>query len=304
MASPELATVVEHMQRISELSLSSGPHTMQKRALLDMYFAAAPEILTVTARMLPVLVGELACEWLIPDECDLSRRVLYLHGGSWMAGSSSSHRPLIARLAVATGCPVLAVNYRLAPEFPFPAGLEDAIHAFQWLAGHSPEGEQPADKLFIMGDSAGGNLTLASMLALKQGGKRLPDAAVVFSPAANLEYERAEAQELDPRDPILNAKLLPFIVANYVQEQANLKDPLVSPLYGDLAGLPPTLLQVGDAEILYDDGCSFAEAANAQGSQVQLSVWPDMPHVFQGFAPLLPEAVQAIDELANFIRGF
>lgn len=304
MASPELDIVVRHMRRVAEMSVTSGAHPLHKRALLDLYFAATPEILSVEADVRPVLVGELACEWLIPKGCQQDRRILYIHGGSWMAGSSASHRGLTSRIAALTGCPVLAINYRLAPEFPYPAGLEDAIHSLQWLRHNSPDGESTARRLFVMGDSAGGNLTLATLLAVKLGGQALPDAAVAFSPATDLNYERPVAVELDDKDPILSAQALPLIVANYLQDQANLKDPLVSPVYGDLAGLPPVLLQVGDAEILYDDGCRFAQSAKEQGSDVRLSVWPQMPHVFQGFAPVLPEANQALKEVAEFLEEF
>lgn len=304
MASQQLNTVVSHMQRLAQMSVSSGPHALHKRALLEMYFAAGPEILTIEATPRPVAVGELAAEWLLPEAGDSKRRMLYLHGGSWMAGSSSSHRPLIARLAKLTGCAVLAINYRLAPEFPYPAGLEDAIHAFQWLQTNGPEGESPADTLFIAGDSAGGNLTLATMLALKQGGKVIPDAAVVFSPATDLNFDRPEIAARDELDPILNSDVLPLIVANYVQQRSNINDPLVSPICGDLGQLPPTLLQVGEAEILYDDCLRFAEAAQAQGAALELSCWPEMPHVFQGFAPLLPEATEALVEVQAFCNRF
>lgn len=304
MASQELNTVVSHMHQLAQMSVASGAHALHKRALLEMYFAAAPEILTIEAEPRPILVGELAAEWLIPAVCNPKRRMLYLHGGSWMAGSSSSHRPLIARLAKLTECAVLAINYRLAPEFPFPAGLEDAIHAFQWLQANGPEGEEPAETVFIAGDSAGGNLTLSTCLALKQGGKELPNATVVFSPATDLHLDRPEIAERDHLDPILSSAALPFVVANYVQQNSNLDDPLVSPINGDLSELPPTLLQVGDAEILYDDCVHFAQAAKEQGSDMTLSVWPQMPHVFQGFAPLLPEANQALAEVQAFCNRF
>lgn len=304
MASKELETVVAHMRTVASMSASSGAHALHKRALLEMYFAADPTILTIEAKPQPVQVGELACEWLLAEGCNPKRRLLYIHGGSWMAGSSSSHRPLIARLAKLTGCAVLAINYRLAPEFPFPAGLEDAIHAFQWLHSNGPDGESPADALFIAGDSAGGNISLATTLALKQGGKVMPNACVVFSPATDLNYERPVVTERAGRDPILAAAALPYIVANYLQERAGPKDPLVSPILGDLSDFPPTLLQVGEAEILFDDGVRFVQAAQAQGSPVELSQWPDMPHVFQGFAPFLPEANQALAEVQAFINRY
>ena len=304
MASSELSIVIEHLKRIAKISQESGAHPHHKRALLEMYFAAAPEILIIETDILPVLVGDLVSEWVIPKNANMQRRILYLHGGSWMAGSSSGHRPLTSRLATLTECPVLALNYRLAPEFPFPNGLEDCIHAFQWLQHNSPEGAQEAEQVFIMGDSAGGNLSLATLLALKNGKKPLPTAVAVLSPATDLDYGRASAQARDDLDAILSAQVLPLIAANYVQEQAALTDPLVSPVHGDLSNLPPIFVQTGEAEILWDDSKTFVDNAKAQGADIEFSSWPDMPHVFQGYAPILPEAIEAQMELAAFINKF
>ncbi len=295
--------VISHMTTIAELSATTANHPIHKRALLDMYFAASPEILTVDADIQPAVVGDLACEWVIAENADINRRILYVHGGSWMAGSSISHRPLTARLAKACGCAVLAINYRLAPEFPFPNGLEDIIHGLQWLRNHSPTGEQAAEQMFLIGDSAGGNLSLAAMLALAEEPKNLPDACVLLSPATDLNYERKGFGSVCDNDPIISELVLPYIVAKYVQEQGDLKNPLISPIHGDLKSLPATLVQVGEREILLEDSVNFVEAAKAQGNEhIQLSRWPDMPHVFQGFAPILPEANQALEEINEFLR--
>ncbi|GAB2191517.1 alpha/beta hydrolase [Sessilibacter sp. MAH1] len=297
-----LDTVIAHMKSIADLSWSSGNHPMHKRALLDLYFAASPETLNLvpSTTIKPVLVGDLPCEWILPATCQTERRLLYVHGGSWMAGSSSSHRALISRIAEASQSAVLALNYRLAPEFPFPNGLEDVIHGFQWLIKHGPDSEILAERCYIAGDSAGGNLALASVLALKEQQHKLPDACVLLSPAIHLNYQRKNLT--DNNDPILSLKALPYVVANYLQEQATLNNPLVSPVFGDLNELPPTLLQVGDREILLQDAQEFIDAAQQQGSPVALSVFADMPHVFQGFAPILPEANQAIAEIGEFFR--
>ncbi len=296
-------TVISHLTTITELSITTGNHPIHKRALLDMYFAASPEILAIEAEIHPVLVGDLACEWVVAEKADNQRRILYVHGGSWMAGSSISHRPLTARLSKLCGCPVLAINYRLAPEFPFPNGLEDVIHGIQWLRTHAPGGESPADRVFLMGDSAGGNLSLAAMLALVEQPKNQPDACVLLSPATDLNYTRKGFGENCDNDPIINAKALPYIVAKYVQEQADLKNPLVSPIHGDLSSLPPTLIQVGEREILLEDSIQLVDTAKAQGNtDIEISRWPDMPHVFQGFAPLLAEANEALNEISEFLR--
>ncbi|GLS24921.1 alpha/beta hydrolase [Marinibactrum halimedae] len=297
-----LNQVIQHLRLIAEMTLTSGAHPLQKRSLLEMYFSAAPQILNIEANITPELVGELPCEWVCAEGVDTRKRILYLHGGSWMAGSAISHRSLTSRLSAATGCAVLSLNYRLAPEYPFPAGLEDSIHGLQWLHTHGPDGESPSHSLYIAGDSAGANIALATLLALKQGNKTMPNAAVVFSPPTDLHFKRDFIKANDHIDPILSAELLPYVAANYVQEQSNFKDPLVSPIYGDLSDLPPILVQVGEAEILLEDSTHFAEAATAAGSPVTLSRWPNMPHVFQGFAPLLPEATQAIEEVAHFLK--
>lgn len=295
--------VISHLTTIAELSVTTGNHPIHKRALLDMYFAASPDILTVDTEVRPVLVGDLACEWVLADNIDSQRRILYVHGGSWMAGSSISHRSITTRLSKLCRSPVLAINYRLAPEFPFPNGLEDVIHGIQWLRNHSPTEESPADRVFLLGDSAGGNLSLAAMLALAEQPKNLPDACALLSPATDLNYLRKGFGDACDNDPIISAEALPYLVAKYVQEQADLKNPLVSPIHGNLALLPPTLIQVGEREVLLEDSVKFADEAAAQGNtNIELSRWPNMPHVFQGFAPMLPEACEALKEISEFLR--
>lgn len=243
------------------------------------------------------------CEWIQAEGSDNDHRLLYLHGGSWMAGGVAEYRPLLSRISAATGCVVLGVDYRLAPEHPFPAGLEDCRRAFDWIRAYGPTGEGPARRRFVAGDSAGGNLALALLQSLKQDGETLPDAVAAISPATDFLVTGKSAQSKIDVDPVIRATNLPAIAKYYCPGQA-LDHPLISPLYGNLAGLPPTLVQVGEWETLLDDSVQYAERAKRQGSDVRLSVWNGMPHVWHVFAPELAEAVRAIDELGAFFRSF
>ncbi|MBT8446681.1 MAG: alpha/beta hydrolase [Gammaproteobacteria bacterium] len=268
-----------------------------RRRLLDRYFQVDTAVTRHEARLVPVDFGVFSGEWILDAHSDPDDRMLYLHGGSWVAGNVASYRPLVARLAAVTGCAVLAIDYRLAPEHPYPAGLSDALSAFQWLTANGPDGPATARRRVIAGDSAGGNLALAAILKLKLDQLALPGAAVAFAPPTDLTWASPSMQRLADRDVIINAALLPAVSAVYLKD-ASATDPTVSPLFGDLEGLPPVLLQVSDAEVLLDDSVRFAEAA---GDIVKLEVYADMPHVFQGFAPLLPDAVKALDAVADFL---
>lgn len=300
-----LATVRDHLALLKSLTASSGNNLTVKRRLLDMYFAAAPEILDAHGRVTPVLIptrGDrmIAAERIQPGDAEEvpERRLLYLHGGSWIAGSPAGHRPLAVRLARATRAEVIVIDYRLAPEHPFPAGLEDCLDAWDWLRATFPD-----DTLLMAGDSAGGNLTLACLDVLKAHGKRLPDAAIAFSPATDLRWQSDSLRHQAALDPILDPAVLPLVTQAYLGPSPSVPpdDPRVSPLEGDLGGLPPLLIQCGEAEVLLDDSRRYAEKARRQGSAVQLSLWADMPHVFVGFAPLLEPATRALAEVGRFL---
>jgi acetyl esterase/lipase len=298
--SPQLQTVITHLRGIAQEAMTTAGDLESKRRLVDRYFAVHLSVLDHDAITAPVAFGQFSGLWITTARSDPARRMLYLHGGSWMAGRVSVYLPHIARIADATGCTVLAVDYRLAPENPFPAGLEDCVQAFLWVLEHGPAQVGAARKYFISGDSAGGNLVLATLLALKDRGARLPDAAIVLSPATDLTWTGESLTTRALVDPALNAMLMPMVTNIYLQGRAAPDAPLVSPLFGNLRGLPPILLQVGDAEILLSDSTRFAERARTAGVDVTLEVYPQMPHVFQGFAPFLPEAVEALGKLGEF----
>jgi monoterpene epsilon-lactone hydrolase len=226
------------------------------------------------------------------------RHILYLHGGGFVTGSSSLYRHLTWRLAAAGRARLLSVDYRLAPEHPFPAALEDAVAAYRWLLADGADSRRIA----VMGDSAGGNLVFAMLLKARDEGISLPAVAVGLSPWLDLALESPSFRLNAEADPILNADEAPSLVEYYLAG-ADPRMPYASPVYGDPARLPPTLLQVGSDEILRDDSVRMAEKLRAAGCQVELEIWPRMPHVWHLFAPVMPEARQAIERIGTFLHA-
>ncbi len=248
--------------------------------------------------VVPVMVDSVPSEWLMPARAIEGSAILYIHGGAWYMGSANTHRSLVSRIAAASNVRALVINYRLAPEFPFPSGLEDCKRAYEWLIANG----FAAERIVVAGDSAGGNLALAMLVALRDAGRPLPAGAVALSPATDLAFTGDSARTRLMVDPIFSKGAPPTITSDYVTSH-DPRDPLISPLYADLHGLPPLLLQVGDHEILLDDSLRFGEKASAAGVQVSIVVWPEMFHVFQLFTPFLPEARRAVEQIAAFIRS-
>ena len=237
-------------------------------------------------------------EWVFNESHSGRRTLLYLHGGGYIVNSAKSHRSHAANLAIAADVRVLNVDYRLAPEHPFPAAVEDAVQAYRWLLkqGHS------AKEIAIAGDSAGGGLTIATMLALKEAGDELPAGGVCLSPWFDLALTGNSFRDRVKDDKILKQIDLENMAAHYLQG-ADAKTPTASPLYGDLTGLPPLLIQVGTSELLLDDSRSFTAQARKAGVQVRLDIWEDMFHVWHMAAGIAPEAARAIAEIGDFLKG-
>lgn len=249
-------------------------------------------------QVVPVDAGSVPAEWLIPRGAPQDRVLLYIHGGAWFMGSTKTHRALVSKLAYASGIRALSINYRLAPEHPFPAGLEDCITAYDWLL----QSGIAADKIVAAGDSAGGNLTLALLVALRDAGKPLPAGAVCLSPACDLSPDADWNKERLKRDPFFSKMGDKTIIEDYVAGN-DPHHPFISPLYADLDGLPPLLLHVGDHELLMDCVVHFAQRAAAAGVDARLVVWPGMFHVFHMFSPFLPEANRANQQITAFIAA-
>ena len=245
-------------------------------------------------KCLPINVGGISAEWINAPGADLGV-LLYLHGGAYALGSINVHREFIARLARATKMRCLAINYRLAPEHPFPAALEDVSAAYHWLL---TQGVAPS-KIVIAGDSAGGGLALATMIALRDTGGQLPAGVVCISPWTDLSLTGSSIQQKSKLDPVLDPASL-AMYAKYYAGDHELTSPLISPFYADLQELPPLLIQVGADEILLDDAIRFAEKAKDAKVDVTLEIWDEMFHVFQ-LVPFLPEAKKALRSIAAFV---
>jgi monoterpene epsilon-lactone hydrolase len=223
--------------------------------------------------------------------------VIYLHGGAYVFGSPSHYRNFLWRIARATRAQVLFVNYRLAPEHPFPAALDDAVAAYRWLLA---EGADPS-RIVIMGDSAGGGLAVSALFRLREQGIAMPAATVMMSPWTDLtvtgESNRVNAES----DPLLEPEQARYIARLYLAG-ADPRSPDASPLYGDPTGLPRSLIQVGSDEIMLDDSLRMAQKMRAAGVDVELEVWPLMPHVWQVFAGFVPESRRAIEKIGAFVN--
>lgn len=241
----------------------------------------------------PGTVGGIRGEWVRPAGGGTGVRLFYLHGGGFVACSPRTHRPLTGAFA-RRGFTVFAPDYRLAPEHPFPAALDDALAAWEAFAADGPA--------VIGGDSAGGNLALALLLRARDLGLPLPRAAALFSPATDLLGTGASFIENGGRDAMFDPEVVRHLVPLYLGE-ADPADPLASPLYGDLAGLPPLLLHVGAREVLRDDSVRFAERARAAGVPVNLRVFPVVPHVWQFAHAFLPEARASLKAASTFLKA-
>jgi phosphinothricin tripeptide acetyl hydrolase len=244
----------------------------------------------------PVDAAGVPAEWVVPDDCVPGRAIVYLHGGGYATGSLDAARALFTHLARATRARLLAVDYRLAPEHPFPAAVDDAVTAYRFAisAGCVPEATA------LCGDSSGGGLALATLVALRDLGETLPRTAVCISPWTDLTLSGTSLQANRDADPMVNASTLGLMADAYLGE-VDRRSPTASPLFADLAGLPPLLVQVGSSELLLDDTTRFAKRAKAAGVDVTLEIWDDVVHVWHSFADFLPEAREAVAQIGTYV---
>jgi len=238
------------------------------------------------------------CEWHVPAGCDDAPVLYYLHGGAYIMGSPATHRRLVSHVARAAGMRAVVPDYRLAPEHRYPCQLEDSLHVWRALLRGGIEHRNIA----IAGDSAGGNLSMATLLTLRDAGEALPAACVLLSPWLDLAGDGESHRTRSTYDPWFKPQYMPAVAAHYCDPDV-VREPIVSPVYADATGLPPTLIQVGDHEILLSDSTRLADNIRAAGGQVDLHIWPDMWHVFQYFIGQMPESRKAIDDIARFLRS-
>ena len=237
------------------------------------------------------------CQMLKPVGADENRLIIYLHGGGYAMGSLVSHAGLASEIGKASNCYVLQVDYRLAPEHVFPAPIEDSCTVYRWLLD---KGYDSAN-LALAGDSAGGGLVIANLVALRDAGVTLPAAAVCISPWTDLAFTGESIQQRQELDPIVSLEMLSEMAELYMAGQ-DPKNPGASPLFADMKELPPLLIQVGESEILFSDSQRLAKQAEAAGVDVVFEKWPEMIHVWHLFYPMLTEGRTAISRIGEFIR--
>ena len=289
MASKELQTVLDLLKSrpaMEELSIEEMRANMEAGQ-----FPLEPDV-----RCEPVDAGGVPAEFVSTPESDEGRVLYYLHGGGYVGGSISTHREMASRLARAAKARVLLIDYRLAPENPFPAAVEDAVTGYRWLLS---SGVKPG-RVVIAGESAGGGLTAATLVALRDKGEPLPAAAVCVSPWADMECSGESMVTRADADPLIQRDVILEMAKAYLGDK-DPRTPLASPIYANLTGLPPLLIQVGTAEVLYDDATRLAEKAEAAGVEAGFEPWEDMIHMWHSFAAMLPEGQQAINRIGEFV---
>lgn len=269
---------------------------VQHRSHFDVFAAPFADADGITRE--PVQAGHVPAAWISPPGVSGKTVLYYLHGGGYVIGSIDTHLGLIAGLARAADARAFAVNYRLAPEHPHPAALEDALAGYRWLLAHGVDHKLIA----IAGDSAGGGLVLSTLVAIRESALPLPACAVCISPWTDLACTGDSMRRLARSDPVIQ-KAGALLYAQLFLGGAPPDDPLASPLYADVSGLPPVLIQVGACETLLDDSIRMASRLREAGVEVRLDVWDDMVHVWHLFARQLDEGQQAIDAAGKFIHA-
>lgn len=265
------------------------------------HLEVAAKTLLIRAMGVSVEQGELAgveVDWIRPKDARKDKILFYLHGGAYVLGSRRTHRQLVSHMARAAGVTAVVPEYRLAPENPFPAGIDDSVAVYRALLGM---GFRPED-IVISGDSAGGGLAVATLLSLRHAGDPLPAAAVLLSPFLDITGSGESATTRAEQDPWFDIQDIKVVARYYCADESEWRNPLISPVFANVAGLPPMLIHVGNDEILLSDSTRFAEKLKAVGVDVELEVWPDMWHVFQLFVGKMPESRRAVHEIGEFIR--
>ena len=301
--------VIKHVRELTmQMSLGIRFDNLHKARLIvdsmsdDLDYAG-----TFTA----VDVSGVSAEWVVAPGADNTRRMLYIHGGGFVVGSPKSHRTITSGLSDVTGCAVLAIDYRLMPEYTHMDSIGDCRTAYRWRLENGPGGKEYVRLLFVAGDSAGGNLALALVAWVRDTRQRRPEAVVALSPLTDMTFSGASIRSNESTDIMLKPimrhlnKLPQFAktwwgVWTHKMRPAN---PLASPLLGDLSDLPPTLIQASEAEMLLDDARRYVYKACASGSVAKLQTWKDMVHVWQIFYPQLPQAEEAMMEIGKFLNG-
>ncbi len=303
----------EHDAVVASLELGVAPlraaPVRERLKLMRAFMDNMSSGLELASTFTPADAGGVPGEWVQAPGADPARRLLYIHGGAFTMGSPVSHRNITNRFSEVSGAVVLAIDYRLMPEHSRMAGIEDCRVAYQWLLNNGPEGSGAPGRVYVAGDSAGGNLTLSLISWLRDQGLQAPNAVVALSPATDMTMASPSLQKNLATDPML-APMFRGLArvpkpalwwAVWLQARKPPNSPVLSPVYGDLAGLPPTLVHASEAELLLDDARRYVNRAVAAGSPARLQTWAHMVHVWHMFYPQLEESREAWDEIGRFI---
>lgn len=306
-ATPEQQQVLDIIEKIH--ASADDAQGLKRLTVLRQAMDSVSDDLVFNSHIRPSEKPAPKGEWVIAPNAKPNRRILYIHGGFWAAGSPKSHRAITDRLSRLTESCVFALDYRLMPEHRYQQGIIDCREAYVWLLEHGPEGTSKADFMVVAGDSAGGTHTLGLIAWLRDQQLPLPTAAIALSPSTDLTLRSLRKQPNFYSDVMLGPTLdklasIPFPLlcsGAALAMRALPSNPLVSPIQGDLSGLPPTLIHASEAEVLLPNVLRYIDKAHAAGSPVALQTWPNMVHVWHLFTPLLPEAEAAFQDIAAFL---
>jgi len=307
---------IQHQRAAEELKASSAPlfrsggrgaRLAEIRSRMDRM----GDDLLFDGSIIAVNAGGVPSEWVVASGAKPSRRLLYIHGGAFIAGSPKSHRPITTQLSQRTKSAVLAIDYRLMPENPRKAGIEDSRIAYRWILENGPDGPSSQDILILAGDSAGGNLVLSTAAWARDNKLKMADGVIALSPTTDSSWASPSIKYNRDTDVMLGKSLgritrVPYHLRlwfSWFFTGFRPLDPRISPLYGDLSGLPPTLVHVSSCEMLYDDCQRYVNKANASGTIAVLGVWPFMLHVWHIFVKTVPEAEEAFDHIEEFVNS-
>jgi monoterpene epsilon-lactone hydrolase len=303
----------EHRQAVADIQALGGQvRGMSYKERLQFtrdFMEAVPNGKEFSCEFLAVDAGGVPAEWVLAPGVDGSRRVLYIHGGAFIAGSPNSHRTISSRFSEVARAAVLAIDYRLMPENQRKDGIEDCKTAYRWMLENGPGGAAKPSRVYMSGDSAGGNLSLLIASWIRDQGLRAPDAVIALSPLVDCTYSGPSIRSNLLTDimlgPLFGILLrIPKAILGWIfvlQNRFKPSNPIVSPVFGDLSDLPPILVQVSEAEMLLDDARRYVNKARAAGSPVRLQSWPGLLHVWQIFHPDVPEARDAMVRIGEFI---
>jgi monoterpene epsilon-lactone hydrolase len=295
LVSPELQKVTNLLRKWRD---KTKPTVQAYRKALNYMVSTQPVPKDITC--VAVDAGGVPAEWISAPDINPKHIIIYYHGGGWVAGSGKNSRESLGRLSRATNTKVLSVDYRLAPEHPYPAAVDDAFAAYMWLLST----KVPPKNIIMGGESAGGNLTAVTLLKARDAKLPLPAAAILISPATDLAQTGGSFVSKVDEDPLFSPAWCAVMVAGYLPDIDLLRDPTVSPIYANLRGLPPLFIQVGSAEILIDHSTHFAEKAKKAGVPVELDIIEGGIHAVVLFPATIPEVAQAMNKIAKFVGQF